>query len=108
VYHATYVRQPDQWQMLSAPSLCHPTAMPKIEGEGWYGIGSGWDAYAEILKSAYPSAVVIPNTFPLARHIAELAVPRFASGEGKYAHEAHPLYIRNKVAFTTEERESAR
>ncbi len=104
VYHAVYVRENTQWQAVHVPSLCHPTAVPKVEGDGWFGIGSGWDAYAEILNTATPATHVIPNAFPLARHIAALAAPVFARGEGKLAHEAHPLYIRNKVAFTTEER----
>ncbi|MCE9633022.1 MAG: tRNA (adenosine(37)-N6)-threonylcarbamoyltransferase complex dimerization subunit type 1 TsaB [Methylophilales bacterium] len=104
VYHAAYVREGDQWQTVCAPSLCQPTAVPKLEGNGWYGIGSGWDVYADILNTAYPTTHVIPKAFPLARHIATLAAPVFERGEGKLAHEAHPLYIRNKVAFTTEER----
>lgn len=104
VYHAAYVRGNTQWQAVSAPSLCHPAEVPKVEGDGWYGIGSGWDAYADILNTAYPSTHVITNAFPLARHIAALASKAFARGEGKLAQDAHPLYIRNKVAFTTEER----
>jgi len=56
------------------------------------------------LNAAYPATHVITNAFPLARHIAALASKVFARGEGKLAHDTHPLYIRNKVAFTTEER----
>jgi len=104
VYHAAYVREGDQWRMVNAPSLCHPTAVPNVEGDGWCGIGSGWDAYADILNTAYPATHVITNAFPLARYIATLAAPAFERDEGKLAHEVHPLYIRNKVAFTSEER----
>ena len=106
VYHAAYVRNGGRWQALHAPSLCHPNAVPGFDGENWIGIGSGWDVYADILKAVYPYAKTIANAFPLARHIAALAAPLFANGEGKPAHEAHPLYIRNKVAFTTREREA--
>ncbi|MFM9912159.1 MAG: tRNA (adenosine(37)-N6)-threonylcarbamoyltransferase complex dimerization subunit type 1 TsaB [Methylophilaceae bacterium] len=104
VYHAVYEKKDTTWVEVLAPSLCHPTAAPKLEGKDWCGLGSGWDAYAEILQATYPNVKFIPNVFPLARHIAALAASMFVRGEGKPAHEAHPLYIRNKVAFTTEER----
>jgi len=45
--------------------------------------------------------------FPDAREMAALAAPLFAQGMGKPAHEAAPVYIRNKVAFTIREREKA-
>jgi tRNA threonylcarbamoyladenosine biosynthesis protein TsaB len=106
VYHAAYQRDGAGWAAVCAPSLCHPTAVPRLESAGWYGIGSGWDAYAETLKAAYPGTGIIPNAFPLARHIAQLAAPGFAHGDGKPAHEVQPLYLRNKVALTTQERAS--
>jgi tRNA threonylcarbamoyladenosine biosynthesis protein TsaB len=44
------------------------------------------------------------NAFPHARTMAALAVPMFEQGLGKPAHEAAPIYIRNKVALTMSER----
>ena len=39
------------------------------------------------------------------RDIAALAAPLFTQGLGRPAHEAAPVYIRNKVAFTMSDRQ---
>jgi tRNA threonylcarbamoyladenosine biosynthesis protein TsaB len=41
---------------------------------------------------------------PTAAAVARLAAPRCARGEGADAASAAPLYVRDKVAFTTAER----
>lgn len=110
VYHAVYVRENDAWQAVIDPGLYAPLDVPKVEGTGWCGIGSGWDQFGDAMNQVYAGqfAQTIEGAFPLARHMAELAAPRLARGEGRPAHEAAPLYIRNKVAFTTREREAAK
>jgi len=110
VYHAAYHRSDAGWEAIAAPGLYPPTQVPVLEGGGWCGIGSGWDNFGALLDKAYADQVTrkIPGAFPLARHMAELAAVRFARGEGKPAHEAAPLYIRNKVALTTREREAVK
>ena len=110
VYHAAYVRSGDGWQGVLAPGLYSPDQVPALEGDGWCAIGSGWDHFGSALDALYGAQVAkkIPHAFPLARHMAELAAPRFARHEGRAPHEAAPLYIRNKVAFTTREREAAK
>ncbi len=108
VYHAAYERNGEGWREMVAPGLYPPSQVPAIEGAGWCAIGSGWDAFGEALDAVYGAQVErrIAGAFPLARHMAELAVPRFANGEGKAPHEVAPLYVRNKVAFTIKEREA--
>ncbi|QWD63175.1 tRNA (adenosine(37)-N6)-threonylcarbamoyltransferase complex dimerization subunit type 1 TsaB [Polynucleobacter sp. MWH-UH2A] len=39
--------------------------------------------------------------------VLNCAIPKFASGKHISVHELEPLYVRNKVALTTEEREQA-
>ena len=109
VYHAAYVRQRDGWATVHAPGLYAPQAVPVVEGAGWHGSGSGWGAYGEALASAYAGrmATIDAAAFPHARTLAALAAPLFAQGLGKPAHEAAPVYIRNKVAFTMRERAKA-
>ena len=108
VYHAAYARDGHDWREVIAPGLYPPPQVPAIEGAGWVGIGSGWDAFGETLDAIYGVQVErkIAEAFPLARHMAELAAVRFAKGEGKAPHEAAPLYVRNKVALTIKEREA--
>jgi tRNA threonylcarbamoyladenosine biosynthesis protein TsaB len=109
VYHAAYVRQRGGWATVHAPGLYAPQAVPIVEGEGWYGIGSGWKAHSDILANAYAGQVasIDAAAFPHAREMASLAAPLFAQSLGKPALEAAPVYIRNKVAFTMREREKA-
>ncbi len=106
VYHAAYVRQGDGWATVHTPGLYAPQVVPAVENEGWHGIGSGWQAYGDMLATAYAGrmAGVDATAFPHAREIAALTAPLFAQGLGKPAHESAPVYIRNKVALTMSER----
>jgi tRNA threonylcarbamoyladenosine biosynthesis protein TsaB len=110
VYHAAFERRGEQWHPVLTAGLYAPQQVPAVEGGDWCAIGSGWDNFGTVLDATYAGQVSrrIAGAFPLARHMAELAAPRFAAGEGKPAHEAAPLYVRNKVALTTREREAAR
>jgi tRNA threonylcarbamoyladenosine biosynthesis protein TsaB len=108
VYHAVYARQDGAWQEVLAPGLYKPESVPAIEDDGWVGVGSGWKAYSELLGQAYMGQLTrtSPDAFPHAAAIARLALPMFAAGLGRPAAEAAPIYVRNKVALKTSEREA--
>jgi tRNA threonylcarbamoyladenosine biosynthesis protein TsaB len=107
VYHAAYVKDAGEWQCNKEPGLYKPDAVPLIEGAGWVGAGSGWQTYNEQLSTVYTEQLqaVQPQLLPSATAILELARPIFANGEAKPAGEAMPIYIRNRVALKTAERE---
>lgn len=94
------------WTSIHAPLLCQPEAAPAVEGAGWTGCGSGFDLYHADLSQHYSNNLqqIMPDCYPHAREIAQLAVIKFAKGEGKAAEEALPVYIRNKVALKESER----
>ena len=106
VYHAAYVRSGPKWQAACEPGLYKPQDVPSIEGDAWFGIGSGWAAYGDILNARYAGQINRSNgqAFPHARDIAALAANEFAAGKAVPAAEAAPIYIRNKVALTMAER----
>jgi tRNA threonylcarbamoyladenosine biosynthesis protein TsaB len=106
VYHAAYVKTQHGWDEVSAPGVHKPQDVPALKGDGWVGIGSGWAAYADVLAAGYRGQVgeTLPDVYPHASAIAELALLMFAAGLGKPAAEAAPLYIRNRVALKTSER----
>jgi tRNA threonylcarbamoyladenosine biosynthesis protein TsaB len=110
IYHAAYVRNGGGWDEVSVVGLSKPDAMPSLIGDGWVGVGSGWQTYAEQLKACYGSQIgqTFPDAYPQAAAIAEIAEPLFEAGLGRAAAEAAPIYIRNKVAFKTSERELAK
>ncbi|HEU4709689.1 MAG TPA: tRNA (adenosine(37)-N6)-threonylcarbamoyltransferase complex dimerization subunit type 1 TsaB [Methylophilaceae bacterium] len=108
VYHAVYLRNQESWQEVSAPGLYKPNEVPALAGGGWVGAGSGWAAYGETLCAIYNDQLerILPDAFPKASAIAALAEPVFAAGQGLPAALAAPIYIRNKVALTVQEREA--
>lgn len=107
IYHAAYEKMNDAWQCIIEPGLYKPAAVPTIKGADWVGAGSGWQTYAEQLSAAYTKQLraTQPQLLPTASAILKLALPIFAKGETKSASEAIPIYIRNRVALKTAERE---
>ena len=107
VYHAAYVKEDGVWQAICEPSLYKPDAVPAIAGNDWVGAGSGWQTYTEILAAKYDAqlAQVLPELLPQAHAMIQLAQPIFASGQALNAADAMPIYIRNRVALKTAERE---
>lgn len=107
VYLAVYAKNGADWTEINPPGLYKPDAVPPVAGNGWVGTGSGWATYGEQLKTCYGQQIVqtMPDEYPKASAIAELARPLFEAGLGLPAAQAAPIYIRNKVAFKSSERE---
>jgi len=107
VYHAVYEKVAGEWQTVIEPGLYKPDAAPAILGVGWTAAGSGWQTYTEQLSAVYAQQLqtVQPQLLPTASAILRLAQPIFKRGEAKPASEAMPIYIRNRVALKTRERE---
>lgn len=101
VYWAQY-RYRTAWQEVTAPTLSSPD---KVAVDGAAVVcGNGLTAYASTLEKLLFSQGVRPEIVPHAAHIARLAEAEFAAGRAVKAHDAQPIYLRNKVALTTVER----
>lgn len=87
-------------QPLGDEQVIAPQQVPLLVGEGWYGIGSGWQSYAETLGEVQQEAIVdsVGDYFPHARDVATLAVAAFKRGEALSAEQALPRYLRDNVA----------
>lgn len=107
VYFAAYIKNAGLWQAVIEPGLYKPQAVPAVEGSDWVGVGSGWQAYAEQLSQVYQEQVqdVRPELLPTASAVLQLAKPEFLSGKPLPAADAMPIYIRNRVALKTAERQ---
>ena len=115
IYHAALIKENGLWLEVSDTKVCKPQDAPILEGEDWFGAGSGWTVYAEYLTHFYArnlrplfdiaSSNILSNITPTAEAILRLARPVFEAGQAKPAIEAMPIYIRNRVALTTLERE---
>jgi len=100
IYHAAYVRAGSGWRTVHEASLCAPRQAPPLAAGAWTGCGSGFAAHEDALKQRYAGllSAIMPQAYPHAREIAELAVPDFERGKGIAAEQAAPVYIRDKVA----------
>jgi tRNA threonylcarbamoyladenosine biosynthesis protein TsaB len=100
VYYAALEKKPaGGWREVIPAQCVAPAGAPRPPGEGWVGCGNGFAAYGDL-----GFAAVHPEVHPGAPAVARLAAPRLAAGEGVDAARAAPVYLRDKVALTTEER----
>jgi tRNA threonylcarbamoyladenosine biosynthesis protein TsaB len=104
-YLAAYARNGDDWDEVIAPRLVDATMLPPLPGRQWAATGSGFGRLAW-LRDAYRDTVEMrfDGDLPRAGAVARLAARRFARGAAISAEQAAPLYLRDKVALTTEER----
>jgi tRNA threonylcarbamoyladenosine biosynthesis protein TsaB len=106
VYCGAYKRSAENWETVIEPGLFSPQNMPLLPNGQWTACGNGFEVYREILQQHYQNQITEIDRiiFPHAREIAQLALPLFEKGLGVDAADALPLYLRNKVALTTQER----
>lgn len=106
VYYAAYRRGSGAPQTVIAPCVAAPDAVPLPEGDAWVACGNAWRAYPETLAARLVGKVarVDMDIWPSAKAIGQLALPRFAAGEGMAPDHAEPFYVRDKVALKTCER----
>jgi tRNA threonylcarbamoyladenosine biosynthesis protein TsaB len=89
------------WSALDACTLRRPEDVPP-EAAGTLLAGNVFKVYAGRLP-AWPAAQCV-EALPTASAMLRLAPALLAAGQGVDAAEALPLYVRDKVALTTEER----
>jgi len=107
LYLAAYEKRDGVWLTLIEPCLCKPEDAPTLSGSDWFGVGSGFATHGDELQKRYTGQVqgVDSSAIPRAAAIAVLGAARFALGQGVDAAAALPLYLRDRVALKTSERE---
>lgn len=101
VYWGAYVRNAKGLMELQGQEIViAPAVVPVPERNGWVGAGSGWDQYAAVLTARLGNHVSEwrKQIFPVARHVAELGLELFKSGQTVTAEQALPVYVRDEVA----------
>ena len=108
-YLAAYARNGDDWDVVIAPRLVDAHSMPALPARGWVATGSGF-ARLGWLAAGYRDSVemTVEGDLPRAGAVARIAARRFLRGMAVAAEQAAPLYLRDKVALTTEERRAER
>lgn len=101
VYWSAWQHNAGEWRCLCDERVCRPDAVSLPQtGEHWLGAGSGWHSYRESLQQHCGKLLTgtLPQCFPSAEAIAELAAVDYASGNTVDAAAAVPVYLRDKVA----------
>jgi len=101
VYYSAIEKLGDRWREVIPAQCVAPAAVRLPPGDGWVGCGNGFAVYGSLGLDR-----VIPEIHPSAVAVARLAAPRINAGEGVDAEFAVPVYVRDKVAFTIDERNS--
>jgi tRNA threonylcarbamoyladenosine biosynthesis protein TsaB len=108
VYAGAYRWDAGRWSVQSAPALYSVEALNAAwqSAPPTFVAGSALDAFGERL--ALGAAATVPRERSRAAALVEVAAQLLAEGRTVDATHALPVYLRDKVAQTTQEREAAR
>jgi tRNA threonylcarbamoyladenosine biosynthesis protein TsaB len=108
IYAGVFRRAPDgtvALQGVESVGTAERLIIPRASA--WNVIGTAWAAYADILRRRLDTEPLWAEAqrFPRAESVARLAASELGSSAGVAPEFAIPVYLRDKVAFTTSERE---
>ncbi|MFC5547696.1 tRNA (adenosine(37)-N6)-threonylcarbamoyltransferase complex dimerization subunit type 1 TsaB [Massilia aerilata] len=106
VYWAQYRYADDAWSAVRAPALSAPQDVSPQPVAGLAACGNGFAAYPDAFAGKDFAMHAIGDMLPHARDMAVLGVAALAAGLAVPADQAQPLYLRNKVAYTSAERQA--
>ncbi len=103
IYWAAYeVVTDNQVTLVEAEQVAMPdqVTLPGGNSGGWWGVGTGWATYSEILTQRMGERIVAikGNLLCSAQDVAQLAVRGYEAGEAIAAEQALPVYLRDQVA----------
>ncbi|RJG16325.1 tRNA (adenosine(37)-N6)-threonylcarbamoyltransferase complex dimerization subunit type 1 TsaB [Massilia cavernae] len=94
-------------KVVAEPALCAPADVSPVPvAAPLAACGNGFSAYPEAFAGRGFAAGALDTILPHARELAQLAGPALAAGQAVTAAEAQPIYLRNKVAYTSAERQA--
>lgn len=93
-------------ELLLDECVSPPDAVPAPIGDGWFGAGTGWGTYADVLQSRVSKACSEwdGSLLPHAEDVLAIGAVVFARGGAVDAAEAQPIYLRDKVAEKSSKR----
>ena len=108
VYWGMYQVEQGRLVLQGEEQVLAPEAVKLPTISNWIAVGSAWAAYPVLAERAASVVThLYPDFLPSAEFIAELAYFDFLDGKALPAEQAQPIYLRNKIAQTIQERMAA-
>lgn len=106
VYYSAWMREGGSWRPVIETCCVAPAEVPVPDGDDWVGCGNGFAVYGDVLRHALQGSLrrIDAHARPGAVAVARLAAGALAAGQGVDAACAVPVYVRDRVAMTSEER----
>ena len=82
---------------ISKLRICNPNDVDILD-TNYIGVGTGWDAYGDMLSSASGVIETDLTIFPESSSLIDLALESFSKGEISDFELPQPIYLRNNVA----------
>ena len=82
---------------ISKLRICNPHDVDILD-TNYIGVGTGWDAYGDMLSSASGVIETDLTIFPESSSLIDLALESFSRGESSDFELPQPIYLRNNVA----------
>ena len=101
IYWAAYEVAADNLvTLVGIEQVATPDLVTLPEGDDWWGVGTGWATYSEILTRRMEErlAGIKGDLLCHAQDVAQLAVRGYKAGEAVAAEFALPVYLRDQVA----------
>ncbi|MGY1410055.1 MULTISPECIES: tRNA (adenosine(37)-N6)-threonylcarbamoyltransferase complex dimerization subunit type 1 TsaB [unclassified Luteimonas] len=110
VYLGVFERRDGEVLSLAEELVVRPDLADLPAGEGWQGVGTGFDAAGGALRERLGGTLagVDASALPRAGDVARLAALALARGEGIAPERLEPAYLRDNVALTTREQQALR
>ncbi|MDD5394281.1 MAG: tRNA (adenosine(37)-N6)-threonylcarbamoyltransferase complex dimerization subunit type 1 TsaB [Thiothrix sp.] len=106
IYWGQYALQDGLMQLQGEEQVCAPENAPVPDVGNWFAVGHGWSAYADALQTRFAGKLdgVDVDSLPAAEFMLPLAIAEWQAGRAGAPEDAQPVYLRNKIALTTQER----
>jgi tRNA threonylcarbamoyladenosine biosynthesis protein TsaB len=105
IYLSAYIKEGRTFSEPIFEGVYKPDQLPQFKESGWALIGNAIETYKKEMKDHFGQQieVLIDGPYEVVESISKLAMPFIKNRIFELIH-AEPVYLRNKVAFTTEER----
>ena len=107
IYFSAYIKEGKTFSEPMFEGVYKPDELPRIKESGWTLIGNAIETYKKEMKDHFGQQIenLIDGPIEVVESISKLATPFIKNKIFELIH-AEPVYLRNKVAFTIEERKA--